>query len=62
MFLYFYNNKSLIFIYRNKRRKMKVIKSNFKNNRGKLYYCINLFFKKSIVLLYWINYAYKVFT
>lgn len=41
---------------------MKGIKSNLKNNRGKLYYCINLFFKKSIVLLYWINYAYKVFT
>ena len=44
MFLYFYNNTSLIFIYRNKRLKIKGIKSNFKNNRGKLYYCINLFF------------------
>ena len=41
---------------------MKGIKSNYKNNWDNLYYYINLFFKKSIVLLYWINYAYKVFT
>ena len=41
---------------------MKGIKSNYKNNWGNLYYYINLFFKKSIVLLYWINYDYKVFT
>ena len=40
---------------------MKGIKSNYKNNWGNLYYYINLFLK-SIVLLYWINYAYKVFT
>lgn len=62
MLLYFYNKASLNFIYRNKIRKMKGIKSNYKNNQGNLYYYINLFFKKSIVLLYWINYAYKVFT
>ena len=62
MLLYFYNKASLNFIYRNKIRKMKGIKSNYKNNWGNLYYYINLFFKKSIVLLYWINYAYKVFT
>lgn len=41
---------------------MKVIKSNYKNNWGNLYYYINLFFLKIIVLFYWINYAYKVFT
>lgn len=62
MLLYFYNKASLNFIYRNKSRKMKGIKSNYKNNWGNLYYYINLFFLKSIVLLYWINYAYKVFT
>ena len=62
MLLYFYNKASLNFIYRNKIRKMKVNKSNYKNNLGNLYYYINLFFKKSIVLLYWINYDYKVFT
>jgi len=46
MLLYFYNKASLNFIYRNKSRKMKVIKSNYKNNWGNLYYYINLFFKK----------------
>jgi len=46
MLLYFYNKTSLNFIYRNKSRKMKGIKSNYKNNWGNLYYYINLFFKK----------------
>jgi len=32
MLLYFYNKASLNFIYRNKIRKMKGIKSNYKNN------------------------------
>lgn len=46
MLLYFYNKASLNFIYRNKSRKMKGIKSNYKNNWGNLYYYINLFFLK----------------
>ena len=40
---------------------MKGIKSNYKNN-WVMYIIILIYFLKSIVLLYWINYAYKVFT
>ncbi len=61
MLLYFYNKASLNFIYRNKSRKMKGIKSNYKII-GVIYIIILIYFLKSIVLLYWINYAYKVFT